>query len=512
MPAVPPIPEQTPKATTGPEPARAATPRLGWLALKWNYFGNVMRSLSQFAIGILLARLLGPEPFGIVAVAWIILGVGNLFADLGFGAALVQRATLSTADLRFIFTCQMGFACLLTLAGVLSADAIAAWFHKPDAALVIQAMFFLFIFQSLGQTAAAMLRRALNFKTLQQITIVTYLAGYLGVGLPAAWLGLGVWSLVAAQSVQCLLNALLLIRATAVPLGLCFAPGDPDIIRFGLKVTAANLSSWSISNLDVVVIGRAFGLVELGLYNRALNLVNLPMSIITTGFQGVLFAACARTQRDTAALKRIYLETTAAVAMLCFPLFLTVAAVAETLVLALYGPLWAASVPVVAPLALAVLVNALLAIKGPILMAGNRVGLELRNQLYTVLMFVPALWIAVQFSTVAVAWAVLATYVARWLLLALHTLRLTGVSVRAYAATLGTPLLFGVGVSLAAALAERTLAFLPPLARLLAVAAVAAVVLLGLIRLFGARFLKSYLGTLVQTASLPGSVRTLLNV
>lgn len=494
------------------EAARIKAPALGWLALKWNYIGNFTRSLSQFAIGILLARLLGPEPFGVVAVAWIVLGVGNLFADLGFGAALVQRASPSTSDLRFIFTCQMVFSSFLTAAGVLSSEAIAAYFHKPEAALVIKAMFFLFIFQSLGQTAGAMLRRALNFKTLQQITIVSYLAGYLCVGIPAAFLGLGVWSLVAAQSIQALLNSLLLIRASAVPMRLCFTVDDPDIVRFGLKVTAANLSSWSISNLDAVFIGRAFGIVELGLYNRALNLVNTPMSIIATGFQGVLFAACARTQHDIAAIKRIFLETNAAVAVLCFPIFLTAAVVPETLMLALYGPKWLASVPVVTPLALAVLVNALLAIKGPILMAGNRVGLELRNQVYTVLMFIPALLIAIQYSMVAVAWAALATYVARWILLAIDTLRLTGATFSEYAATFRTPILFGVCVSAAAALADRTLFFLTPFARLTAVAALAAIVLLGLLRLCGGRFLKSYLGTLVETTRLSGTLRKLLNV
>lgn len=490
--------------------APAAMP--GWVALKWNYTGNILRSLCQFGIGILLARMLGPEPFGIVAIAWIILGVANLFADLGFGAALVQRAELATADVQFIFTCQVAFAALLTLMGVCAAESIAAYFHKPEARLVIAAMFLLFIFQALGQTAAAMLRRTMQFKALQQITIVSYLAGYLCVGVPAAYLGLGVWSLVAAQAVQTLLNAFLLIRTTQVPVRFCLKPVDPGIVRFGLKVTAANLSSWSISNLDVVFIGRAFGTVDLGLYNRVLNLVNMPMSIITTGFQGVLFAACARTQRDHAAVKRIYLETNAAVAFICFPLFLTAALVPDTLVLALYGPKWGASVPVVAPLALAVLVNALLAIKGPILMAGDRVGVELRNQVVTVLIFVPALLIAIQYSLAAVAWAVMATYVARWLLLARDTLRLTGASVHEYAATFRTPVLCGACVSIAACLADRYLVFLGPLARLSVVAAVAAIVLLGLVRLFGGRFLTSYLGTLVKTGNLSGPVRKLLNV
>src|SRR3981081_3906462 len=178
---------------------RISIPILGWQALKWNYLGNVMRSLSQFVIGILLAPLLGAEPFGIVAVAWMILGIGSLFSDLGFGAALVQRESLSTLDLRFIFTCQMAFASFLTAFGVLSAEYIAAYFHKPEATLVIHVMFFLFVLQSLGQTAAAVLRRSLNFKALQQITVISYLVGYLFVGIPAAYMGLGVWSLVAAQ-------------------------------------------------------------------------------------------------------------------------------------------------------------------------------------------------------------------------------------------------------------------------------------------------------------------------
>jgi O-antigen/teichoic acid export membrane protein len=500
------------RAQASHELAQGPSPGGGRRALKWNYIGNLVRSLCQFGIGILLARLLGPEPFGIVAVAWLLLGVGNLFADLGFGAALVQRQALAPADLHFIFTCQMAFATLLTVAGVLGADAIAAWFHKPDAARVIQAMFFLFVFQALGQTAAAMLRRSLNFRTLQQIAIASYLAGYVLIGVPAALLGMGAWSLVLAQGIQTLLNACLLIRATRVPLGFCLRPADPGIVGFGLKVTAANLSSWSISNLDAVVVGRAFDVVALGLYNRVLNLVNMPMSVIATGFQGVLFAACSRSQGEAGAVKRVYLETNAAVAFICFPLFLTAALVPETLVLGLYGPAWRAAIPLAAPLALAVLVNALLAIKGPILMAADKVGLELRNQLVTVLVFVPALLIAIQHSLAAVAWAVLATYVVRWLLLALDTLRLTGATFAEYGATLQTPVLVGACVAGAAWMAEHAMALLAPLPRLLAVAATAVLVLLGLMHLLGGHFVRRHLGTFVQAGMLSVPVRKLLRV
>jgi PST family polysaccharide transporter len=491
---------------------QANDPMLGWQALKWNYLGTIARSLSQFLIGIFLARLLGPEPFGVIAIAWMMLGLGNLFADLGFGSALVQRERLSSFDLRFMFTCQMAFSSLLSVSGVIAAPYIAAYFHKPEATPVIQAMSLLFAVQCLGGTAAAMLRRALNFKALQQVAVTSYLTGYLLVGLPLAWLGFGVWSLVAAQLVQALLNSLLLIRVTSVPLVPCFRRGAFDMVRFGLKVTAANLSSWGINNLDVVFIGRAFGVVNLGLYNRALTLLTTPMNIVTTGFQSVLFAACSRTQHDRQQIKRIYLETTAVVAMLCFPVFVTAAVVPDTIILAVYGEQWRAAVPLVTPLALAVLVHALLAIKGPILEAGNRAGLELKNQLYTLLVFVPALLVAIQYSMAAVVWAVLGSYIARWMLLAMVTLRFTGVSAAEYARTFRVPVLVSAVVAAMAAGADSAVAFLPALPRLAVVAAVAGLTLAALVRLFGARFLTQDLGTLVAVDKLSRPVRRFLNV
>jgi O-antigen/teichoic acid export membrane protein len=489
--------------TGGTKQFAAGMPMSGWHALKWNYMGNLTRGAAQFAIGVILARILGPEPFGIVALAWMVLGLGRLFADLGFGAAVVQRKTLSEQELRFIFTCQLGFAVFLTGAGLLCADAIAAYFHRPEAAPVLRALFLLFVIDCPGQASAALLRRSLNFKTVQQISVATYLLGYLVVGIPCAFLGLGAWSLVAAQLTQSLLNSCLLLRAAPIPLMPSLRCDTPDIARFGLKVTAANLSSWSISNLDSAFIGRAFGVVDLGLYGRALNLLNTPMSIIATGFQGVLFAACSRNQEDGARLRRIYLETSAVVALVCMPIFVTAAVIPGTIIVGIYGAKWQAAVPLVTPLALAVLVNALLAISGPILMAANQVGVELRNQLVTVLIFIPLLLVAIQASMIAAAWAVFGTYMLRWTLLSIATLRITGARAADYLAILGIPCAFGVAVAAVAAGADRGFAVLPPFFRLAVVAALTTATLLVLARQFGAGFARKNLHTLVDLDKLP---------
>jgi len=484
----------------------------GWQALRWNYLGNVVRGLSQFLIGVVLARLLGPEPFGIVALAWMIVGLGRLVADLGFGAALVQQEAPSEADLRYVFTIQMVFALFLTGAGWLSADAIAAYFHKPQASPVLRALFFLFVIDCPGQTAAAMLRRVLNFKKVQQVAIASYLIGYLLVGVPCARAGFGAWSLVAAQLTQSVLSTYLFLRATRVPMKPCWHGATQGIGRFGMKVTAANLSSWAISNLDTAFIGRAFGTAELGLYSRALSLLNMPMSMIATGFQGVLFAACSRNQHDIVKLRNIYLETSTAVAMICVPLFATAAAVPATLVLGVYGSKWEASISLVPPLALAVLVNALLAIQGPILMAGNRVGAELRNQACTVLIFLPILWVAARHTLVWTAWAVLVTYVLRWVLLTLATLRLTGGRVHDYLRCLGFPFLFGGTVAAAAVAVDVCLASISPLPRLLAVAAAAASLSLLLAQQFGATFLARHMRSLVSIDRLSLPIKRFLNI
>jgi O-antigen/teichoic acid export membrane protein len=484
----------------------------GWQALRWNYLGNLAKGLTQFLIGVVLARLLGPEPFGIVALAWMIVGLGRLVADLGFGAALVQQATLSEADLRYVFTIQMGFALLLTAAGWLSSDAIAIYFHKPEAAAVLRALFFLFIIDCPGQTAAAMLRRVLNFKKVQQVAIASYLIGYLLVGIPFAWAGYGVWSLVAAQLVQSLLSTCLLLLDTRVPMKPCWRGDTQGIAGFGMKVTAANLSSWAISNLDTAFVGRAFGTAELGLYSRALSLLNMPMSIIATGFQGVLFATCSRHQHDIHKLRNIYLESSTAVAMVCVPLFATAAVIPATLVLGVYGSKWQASIALVTPLALAVLVNALLAIQGPILMAGNRVGAELRNQACTVFIFLPLLWLATRHALVWTAWAVFITYVLRWALLTLATLRLTNTRAHDYLRCLYFPVVFGSAVAAMAMAVDFLLASVPALPRLFAVAAAAGSLSLLLAQQFGAAFLSRNMRSLVNVDRLSLPIKKFLNI
>ena len=116
-------------------------------ALVWNYIGSAIRMSSQLIIGVVLARLLGPEAFGVVAIGWLMIGLGNLVADFGLGSALIQNKTLVDVDIRFTFTVQVILGITLTVVGYFSANSIAIFFHHAEAGPVIQAMAFLFLLQ-----------------------------------------------------------------------------------------------------------------------------------------------------------------------------------------------------------------------------------------------------------------------------------------------------------------------------------------------------------------------------
>jgi lipopolysaccharide exporter len=174
--------------------------------IRWNYFGGISASLCSIAIGIVLARILGPKPFGQVIIASTVYGFLNLFVDGGFSQALIQKQELSPDEIRKTFTCQVGIGICTTGLVYLLAPWIARQFRDPSALRVIQAMSMMITVQSTGLVSAALLRRRMQFKRVQYAALTSYLFGYLLVGIPLAFRGAGVWSLVLAYLAQCILN------------------------------------------------------------------------------------------------------------------------------------------------------------------------------------------------------------------------------------------------------------------------------------------------------------------
>lgn len=467
-------------------------------AAKWNYLGTGAKVLLQFAVGVWLARLLGPEAFGVVAVALLMLGVGRLVSDFGFSAALIQRSDLTERDIGYVFTVQVALGLSLSLAGFYLSSEIATFFNHPPAKSVIAVMSWIFLIQALGQTSTAMLNRALRYRFTQTVAVGTYFLGFIGFGLPLAYLGYGVWSLVAAQMVQAIAYTLVVLVKSGVAFRPALRPSRPGLFAFGGKVVGANLSSWGISNIDNVVIGRFLGVVDLGVYGRAMSLVGTPMNAMTTSLQGVLFSTCSRLQHDREKVVIAYLAVTELLAYACIPLFVTVAVIPKAVTLGVYGENWSVLIPVLTPLALAMPVNAMLAVVGPVLMALDKTHAELRAQLAAFFVMVPMIAVAAQYSLAVVAWAVLAAYLFRWLLLWLAIQQQLGLRWAQLASVLARPAALGIAVAAVTRLFASVIPEASAPVRLGFLVVVAAIALALLVRLFGPALFRGPLGASVK--------------
>jgi O-antigen/teichoic acid export membrane protein len=395
-------------------------------AVKWNYLGVLARIVSQLIVQITLARLLGPNTFGLFATAVLAIGVGNVIVEMGLGSALVQKRALSETDIRFAFTWVLISGISIAFAVFLLAEHIAEFFNDHRIAAVLRGLTPVLIVQALTVVPSSLLKRELAFKTIQGVQIVSYIGGFLVIGVGAALLGGGAWSLVAAWIGQTGIAAAILLFIKRHPAKLLLLEKGA-LKGFGLRVLITNIANWTIENVDNLLVSRFLGPAALGLYSVSYNLVRNPTNHLVVTLQNVLFPASARAQDNQDGLRRAYLTVLAGVALIAFPLFAGAAAISGTMVAALFGERWVEAGPVLLPLALSMILHS--AMTGSVVLwATNQVEKEMRVQVRVMLILVPVLVAAAQISLIVVAWAVFVLYSLRaaWLVaVILKTLRLT---------------------------------------------------------------------------------------
>jgi O-antigen/teichoic acid export membrane protein len=410
-------------------------------ALPWAVGGSAIRGLIQLAVGVVLARLLGPRPFGIAAIAWTAIGLANLLADLGLAAAVVQRPDMSKRDLGFVTFAQHLMGLLLAIVFAASASRISTFLGDPAASGPLACFALIFLFQGIGQVPSAVMRRQLRYRELQMASSVAYLVGYCGVGLPLAIFHYGVWSLVWAQIVTALATSFGYLLSSRQWPYWRLRPENWGHFRFGAKVSLANIVNWGLTSLDTTFIGRALGSVDLGFYNRTMSIVSFGPNMLLSPFQNVAFSMASAEMRDGKAVDQIFYAATFCIAALVFPFMVFIGCNGAAVIGVLYGSLWQRAAAVVFPLTLAMAANVLMGLIGPILTATNRVGIEIASQVATLACGI-AIFVLVGRSDLRwMAWLVVVVYALRLAILALGGLQSSTFTVGGYWRALWLPLL-----------------------------------------------------------------------
>jgi len=316
---------------------------------------QLIKVAAQFGVTVVLARLLRPEAFGLVAMVAVIVAFLELFKDFGLSAATVQRPNITHADISGLFwvNTALGIAAAVLM---IPLAPLLAWFYGEPALVGVTLWLAVgFVLSGLSTQHLAVLRRQMRFTALAMILMGSELIG-MAAALVAAFAGADYWALV----IQRLVWALCL--AIGAWLFCSWRPGRPagiesmrGLLRFGGHVTGSNLVSTFVRNLDQILIGWYWGATPLGLYERAYKILLLPINNLNAPLFSVAMPALSRLIDQPARYRRAYLgmvEKLNMVTMACAALLIAIPGI---VVRVLFGPHWLGATPIVAWLGVAAL-------------------------------------------------------------------------------------------------------------------------------------------------------------
>ena len=312
----------------------------------WTGAAQAANQAIRLSISILLARLLDPSDFGLIATVNVFTGFLSLFVDMGIGAAIIQRKAISQTLLASAFWFNLAIGIVLTIAFAICAPLMATFFAQASLTRIAQVSSMSFALASAAIVPIAMLRRGLQFKEIAIVELSSCVIGGI-VGFASAIAGLGVWSLVFQNLV------FLAAKTIAVFAFSSFRPSIEfdwekiaKILPFSMNLTGAKLVNYWVRKADNVLIARVLGATQLGIYSRAYSLMLLPLGQVSTVVGHVMFPTLSTIQDDLPRTKSIYLKALRIVALITFPISLGLMATADFFVIGLLGNKWADAIPI----------------------------------------------------------------------------------------------------------------------------------------------------------------------
>ena len=311
----------------------------------WTSLDQVMSLGFGFVIGVILARLLSPSDYGMLAMIAVFNAIAMAFVNSGFGNALIRKPDLTEDDNTTAFSFNIVVAIVMVGVLWLIAPWVARFYNKPILTSLLRAEAFLLIISSLRIVQNTQLTRALNFKAKMIVNVVSQvIAGV--IAIIAAYRGFGVWALVIMHYVSGVTGLVLLwVISPWRPRGNWSKVSFGYLWGYGSKLLASGLLDTVYSNIFPIIIGKLFSAADLGQYTRAKQYASLPSGTLTGVIQQVTFPVLSTIQDDDQRLGDSYRRMLRFTVFLVFPIMIGMAALAYPLVVALVTEKWAECVP-----------------------------------------------------------------------------------------------------------------------------------------------------------------------
>ena len=373
----------------------------------WSFLEQGGSKAIQLVVQIILARLLSPEAFGVLAILLVVTQISDSIAQSGLGMALIQKSDSNESSYSTAWWLSLGLAAVLYMAVFLAAPSISAFYSMPDLIVYLRVLGVIVFFNSANSIQRSFLERSMNFKSIFVATTFAALVSGVG-GIVLAFLGFGVWSLVAQSLLQSIFICIVMwVQISWKPAFVFDAAQARSLFGYGWKICITGILNVFYSGISELIIGRACSAGELGLYSQGRKYPTAAIGVMSNSIANVLFPMFSAIKGDVEALRGVIRRGLTLGTFIVAPVSLLAAVVAEPLVAVLLTEKWLACVPI---FQLTCISNAILMIQLVNLRAYMALGdssLYMRLQIIKVLGGGAIIWItaALTHDIYATAWA-----------------------------------------------------------------------------------------------------------
>ena len=367
----------------------------------WTFAQHFSLEGFAFVQGIILARLLVPKDYGLIAMTQIFFAVARVFIDSGFGNALMRKKNRTEIDYSTVFVTNVVLTFFFAVSLFLLAPSIGAFYGEPILKDIVRANAFLLVLNSVNAVQATRLRINLQFKIFGFISVVSSVS--IGIiTIVFAFLGYGVWSLIYPNYLAPFLNFFLYWYFQRWRPKLQFSwKVWREYFAYGSNLLFASLITKIWDNLYPFIIGRKFSAVDLGYYSRAHGYANLP----ATSFQGTLnsvtFPVLSSIQDDDSRLREAYRRLIRVSGYVVFPMLMGLAALAKPVIIVLITDKWAASIPYLVVISFAAMLRPIQVLNLNLLKVKGRSDLVLKLEVIKKAIYLMVILFTMNYSVLA---------------------------------------------------------------------------------------------------------------
>lgn len=310
----------------------------------WVAISQVARPVWEFVVGIILARMLTPKDFGIVAMGMIFFSLASAISSLSITNVIIQKDKLERADILSAQTIAVGSGALMCFFLQLMSPLLGMFFKEPLAGTVLSVFSVNFIINGITIIPVALMTRKMQFRALSIIEIFgSFAYGFSALAL--AYFGFGLWSLVYSPIVSALLTACAIcFAASYIPKFGWQRSSGIFIFKFGGTLSFASILNYVARNVDYFMVGKFLGATQLGVYKRAYDLAVIPKEKVAESISGIFFPFACKIRDDKRWTKSAFLKTSKAISFVCFPVLIFFNLSAAEIIDVLYGANWKGAV------------------------------------------------------------------------------------------------------------------------------------------------------------------------